>query len=176
MPESQPEPWLRGTHTEVPPLPRAVIHAIELAQEDISTWCGNLTDEELNATPFGLPSISSQIRHIARSVDRLLTYAEGHPLNAHQLDALATEANPNSSRQELFAGLSAVLTESLARIRVLGENPATLQQSRAVGRKSLPTTVAGLLVHVADHTQRHVGQLITTAKILLEATRVKIDS
>jgi hypothetical protein len=27
--------------------------------------------------------------------------------------------------------------------------------------------VAGLLVHIADHTQRHVGQAITTAKILL---------
>jgi len=31
----------------------------------------------------------------------------------------------------------------------------------------LPTTVGGLLVHVADHTQRHVGQAVTTAKIVV---------
>jgi len=27
--------------------------------------------------------------------------------------------------------------------------------------------VGGLLVHVAEHTQRHVGQAITTAKIVV---------
>jgi uncharacterized damage-inducible protein DinB len=31
----------------------------------------------------------------------------------------------------------------------------------------VPTTLGGLLVHVADHTQRHVGQAVTTSKIVL---------
>jgi hypothetical protein len=44
-------------------------------------------------------------------------------------------------------------------------NPATLIDARAVGRKQLPTTVAGLVVHLADHTQRHVGELIVTTKL-----------
>jgi len=35
-----------------------------------------------------------------------------------------------------------------------------------VGEKHLPTTLGGLLVHIADHTQRHVGQAITTAKVV----------
>jgi uncharacterized damage-inducible protein DinB len=35
-----------------------------------------------------------------------------------------------------------------------------------VGKKQLPTSVGGLLVHLADHTQRHVGQIVTTAKVL----------
>jgi uncharacterized damage-inducible protein DinB len=39
-------------------------------------------------------------------------------------------------------------------------------QPRTVGGKQLPTTLGGLLVHVADHTQRHVGQAITTSKIV----------
>jgi hypothetical protein len=47
-------------------------------------------------------------------------------------------------------------------------NPADFDQPRYVGRKRLPTTVGGLLVHLADHTQRHVGQTITTAKVILE--------
>ena len=45
-----------------------------------------------------------------------------------------------------------------------------LEEPRMVGKRKLPTTTGGLLVHVADHTQRHVGQAITTAKIVL-ATR-----
>ncbi len=39
-----------------------------------------------------------------------------------------------------------------------------LESARAVGRKGLPTTLGGLLVHVADHTQRHVGQAISACK------------
>ena len=52
---------------------------------------------------------------------------------------------------------------------------AALEQSRAVGKRGLPTTVAGLLVHIADHTQRHVGQAITTGKILHGADRLRSE-
>jgi uncharacterized damage-inducible protein DinB len=166
MQKSQPEPWLRGTHSEIPAVPRAVLHALELAQEDLTFWCDELSEPELIATPSGLPSIAFHLRHIARSLDRLLTYAEGHPLSERQLQALISEANPQCSRAEVFSELSAAFTESSARVLKLSEKPATLNQPRTVGRKNLPATVAGLLVHIADHTQRHVGQAITTAKIL----------
>jgi len=169
MQKSQPEPWLRGTHSEIPAVPRAVLHAIELAQEDLTFWCGELTEQELLATPSGLPSIAFHLRHIARSLDRLLTYAEGHQLNEQQLQALSREANAQCIRAEIFSELSAALTQSSARILKLGEKPDALNQPRTVGRKNLPTTVAGLLVHIADHTQRHVGQAITTAKILQDS-------
>jgi uncharacterized damage-inducible protein DinB len=166
MQKSQPEPWLRGTQLEIPAVPRAVLHAIELAQEDLTRWCGHLSEQELAATPSGLPSIAFHLRHIARSLDRLLTYAEGHQLNERQLQALSSEAEPQCSRAEIFSELSAALTDSSTRILQLGEKPDTLNQPRTVGRKNLPTTVAGLLVHIADHTQRHVGQAITTAKLI----------
>jgi uncharacterized damage-inducible protein DinB len=167
MQKSQPEPWLRGTHPEIPAVPRAVLHALELAREDLTSWCGQLNEEELITTPLGLPSISFHLRHISRSLDRLLTYAEGRQLNERQLLALANEMNPQASSAEIFSELSAAFTESSARILKLGEMADILNQPRTVGRKNLPTTVAGLLVHIADHTQRHVGQAITTAKILV---------
>ena len=71
------EPWLRGTLTEVDAIQRAVHHALELAAEDCTRWCGDLTDAELNARPFGLAPVAFHLRHIARSLDRLLSYAEG---------------------------------------------------------------------------------------------------
>src|ERR1700738_4387976 len=105
MQKFQPEPWLRGTHSEIPATPRAVLHALELAQEDLVFWCGELSDQELVATPSGLPSIAFHLRHIARSLDRLLTYAEGRQLDERQLQALASEANPQGSKTEIFSGL-----------------------------------------------------------------------
>lgn len=171
MPKLQPEPWLRATHSDIPPVPRAAIHALELADEDLTLWCATLTDKELNASPFGLPSLAFQLRHIARSVDRLLSYAEGNALNASQLEGLQGESSANCSWRELSEELARTWKQSFTRIQQLSETPSLLHDPRAVGRKNLPTTVAGLLVHVADHTQRHVGQAITTAKMLLAQRR-----
>ncbi len=162
---SSPEPWLRGTLTEVQAVPRAVLHALELAREDLKKWCGSLSEEEIKAQPHGLPSVGFQLRHIARSIDRLLTYAEGNALTAEQLEALRQESQSAASAQLVYSELSAALDRASDRIRALAK--LDLEQPRSVGKKALPTTVGGLLVHVADHTQRHVGQAITTAKILL---------
>jgi len=166
MPETrQPEPWLRGTHTDVAPVQRAVLHALELANEDLEKWCGNLSDEQLNARPSGLASVAFHIRHISRSIDRLLTYVEGRDLSDEQKSALQMELDADATRDGVFGELTMALAKSTDRIRAFAAN--SLETPRAVGRKLLPTTVGGLLVHIADHTQRHVGQAITTAKIVL---------
>jgi len=170
MSESKlPEPWLRGTLTEVAPVPRAVLHALELAKEDLERWCGSLSDEELNARPAEIAPVAFHLRHIARSIDRLLTYAEGGQLTGEQLGALKTELDPGASRSELFAELNLALDRSAARIRAI--DPSRLAETRKVGKKELPTTVGGLLVQVADHTQRHVGQAVTTSKIVKDGSR-----
>ena len=75
------EPWLRGTLQEIPAVQRAVVHALQLAGEDLQRWCGGLSDEQINARPGGLPPVAFHLRHIARSLDRLLTYAEGKDLD-----------------------------------------------------------------------------------------------
>ena len=163
--QQTPEPWLRGTLMEIRAVPRAVLHAFELAGEDLRKWCGALTDLELTARPADLPPVAFHLRHIVRSIDRLLTYAEGRQLTHPQLAALREEMDLDASHDALFAELMSALTQSAQRVRALAL--ADLEQPRIVGQKRLPTTVGGLLVHVADHTQRHVGQAVTTAKIVV---------
>jgi hypothetical protein len=158
------EPWLRGTETGVPAVGRAVLHALQSAEEDLRKWCGCLSDPKLNARPAGVAPVAFHIRHLARSLDRLLTYAEGRSLSEEQLAGLRTELDPGATRAELFAELDAALADGAARVRALVKT--NLEEARTVGKKHLPTNVGGLLVHVADHTQRHVGQAITTVKIV----------
>lgn len=159
-----PEPWLRGTLTEVSSIERAVMHALVLAQEDLKVWCGGLSEAELNAQPAGLAPIAFHLRHIARSLDRLLTYAEGRQLDGEQIAAMKTELDSGAIHKDLFTELTSALAWSGKRIQAI--DPASFNEPRTVEKKRLPTTVGGLLVHVADHTQRHVGQAITTAKIV----------
>jgi uncharacterized damage-inducible protein DinB len=164
---TQPEPWLRGTLTDVPPLQRAILHALELAKEGLEHWCGDLNDEELNARPCDIAPVAFHIRHIARSMDRLLSYAEGIALSSEQIAQMKSELDPGATGEEIFAELDEAVEVSATRIRSF--SPETLAETRTVGRQQMPTTVAGLLIHVADHTQRHVGQAITTAKIVKAA-------
>jgi uncharacterized damage-inducible protein DinB len=161
---SVPEPWLRGTLTEVPAVGRGVLHALELAWEDAKKWCSGLNDAQMHARPAGLPSVAFQLRHIAGSLDRLLTYAEGRALSEEQWQALKSEARPNGSTQEVLAELEAAISRGNPRVLALALEDLSLP--RAVGAKRLPTTLGGLLVHIADHTQRHIGQAITTAKLV----------
>ena len=99
-----PEPWLRGTLTEVPAVQRAVLHALVLAREDLTRWCGTLTDEQLNARPAGLPPVAFHLRHIARSLDRLLTYAEGRALGDQQLRGHESRDGPGSDPKRNVSG------------------------------------------------------------------------
>jgi hypothetical protein len=100
-----PEPWLRGTLGEVRSVARAVLHALQLAEEDLEKWCAALSDAQLNARPGGLASVAFQIRHIARSVDRLLTYAEGRQLSTAQIEESRTEMEPSAQAAEIFSEL-----------------------------------------------------------------------
>jgi uncharacterized damage-inducible protein DinB len=165
---SQPEPWLRGTLAEIPALQRAVLHALELAREDLERWCDGLTDEQLNHRPGGIAPVAFHLRHIARSMDRLLTYAEGRQLSPEQIAAMKAEMDPGATRNELLAELVIAFAKSAKRIRSF--SPHQMEEERKVGKKQLPSSVGGLLVHVADHTQRHVGQAITTAKVVRSGT------
>ena len=158
------EPWLRGTHADVPAVGRAILHAFDLALDDLTKWTEGLTDAEAHAQPLGLPSVAFHLRHIARSTDRLLSYAEGNQLSAEQLTALKAEQTDDESLAALLAEVEVSFSYAADRVRVLAT--ANFDTFRAVGRKQLPTSIGGALIHVADHTQRHVGQVVTTAKVL----------
>lgn len=158
------EPWLRGSHADVPAVGRAVLHALDLALDDLTKWTAGLHDSQIHAQPLGLTSVAFHLRHIARSTDRLLSYAEGNPLSEDQLAALKGEKLGDETLAMLLADVEFSFVNAAERIRVLAT--ADFNIFRGVGRKMLPTSIGGALIHVADHTQRHVGQVVTTAKVL----------
>ncbi|HWG21266.1 MAG TPA: DinB family protein [Terracidiphilus sp.] len=156
------EPWLRGTHTDVPAVGRAVLHALELALDDIRKWTEGLGDAEVHAQPLGLPAISFHVKHIARSVDRILTYAEGGQLSADQLAAMKGEQAGAETLAEMMGEVEASFRNAAERVRTLARG--NFDEARSAGRRQLPASMGGALIHVADHTQRHTGQVVTTAK------------
>ncbi len=169
VPDPYLEPWMRGTHREKDALGRAVIHALELTLEDVDRKIADLNDGEIFATPCELPPVAFHLRHIARSLDRLLTYAEGRMLDESQLAALGTERTSGSAAEVLLEFRSGT-RQAITRISRFG--PDTYEETRGIGRKQLPTTVGGLLVHCAEHTQRHAGQAVTTAKIVRALAKI----
>jgi hypothetical protein len=145
------EPWLRGPIAGVDPLTAPVLYAFTQAREDLARYTEGLTAEQLWASTVGF-----HIRHISRSTDRLMGYLQG------RLPEQLGDGEPGASREELLAELDGAFHRAELVVRSI--DPATLRDLREVGRKRLPTTVIGLLTHIAEHTQRHVGQAITAAK------------
>ncbi len=164
-----PEAWMRGPLAGVDPLIAPLLHSFTQAREDLAKFTEGLSLDQIWARPFGLNPVGREIRHIGGSVERLVTYLEGGQLSEAQLRALDAEFEPGASREDLLRELD----EQLARAErvVQAVDPATLKEPRAVGRKRLPTTVIGLIVHIAEHTQRHVGQAISAAKLARAAPR-----
>jgi uncharacterized damage-inducible protein DinB len=159
----QPEPWLRGPIEGVDPLRAPILYAFQQAREDLAHWTEGL-DHQIWFQTAGLAPLGFQLRHIAGSVDRLMTYVEGGQLTEVQLAALKTESEPCGTRDQLLAAVNESFQNAERIVRAL--DPATLRDPRVVGRKKLPTTVIGLLTHIAEHTQRHVGQAIVTSRVL----------
>ena len=164
--EALPEPWLRGPFPGVDALTAPILFAFQQAREDLAKHTQALTTEQIWATPHGFGSVGFHIRHIAGSTGRLLTYLQGQQLSAAQMMALDSEPQPGAMREELLEHLDNAFHHAENIVRSL--NPATLTEPREVGRKRLPTTVIGLLTHIAEHTQRHVGQAISAAKLAPE--------
>lgn len=162
---NQPEPWLRGTHGDLDAVLRQFVHSMEQVEEDVERWCARLSNEEVNARPMDLAPVAFHLRHMARSLDRLLSYAEGTQLDATQLAALRSESDAGATTADVLRELRSGLSESKRRAKAFA--PEQYNDERGVGRKVLPTTVGSLLVHSAEHTQRHLGQAITTTKVVL---------
>ncbi|HEV7668413.1 MAG TPA: DinB family protein [Thermoanaerobaculia bacterium] len=162
-----PEVWLRGPVPDVLPLLQPVAHALLQAVEDLRRTVDPLSDANLWARPGGAPSVGFHVRHAAGSLDRLFTYARGEGLTPEQRAYLASESEPGDppvDAAELASAFEHQVDRAFAQLRETPES--TLLESRGVGRLQLPSTVIGLLFHAAEHTQRHVGQIVTTARIV----------
>lgn len=158
-----PEPWMRGPIEGVDAFVAPILYSFQQAREDIALHTDGLTTAQIWATPHGFGSVGFHIRHIGGSTDRLMTYVRGLQLSENQMARLKSEHEPGASREQLLADLHHDFEQAEAVVR--GIDPSTLAEPREVGRKKLPTTVIGLLTHIAEHTQRHVGQAISAAKL-----------
>ena len=164
---SLPEAWLRGPLPGVAPVLQPAAFALVQAREDIARAVEGLSAAQLRAEPGGAASVGFHLRHIARSIDRLLSYSRGQGLTAEQLGALAAESepvDPGIRVETLARDVEASIDRALVALRAA--DPTTLHDGRTVGRAALPSTVFGVLFHIAEHTQRHTGQIIATAKVV----------
>ena len=162
---TQAEVWLRGPVPGIPAPLLPAAHAFLQTMEDVERVAGDLTIDQLWRKPGGAASVGFHILHLSGSTDRLLTYSRGERLSVAQKAVLAEEdAPPERPAAELIAKLRATIDEAMAYFRALPTD--TLYDARTVGRAALPTSVIGLLFHAAEHSQRHAGQIVTTAKIV----------
>lgn len=159
-----PEPWMRGPIDGVNPLLAPTLYSFQQAREDLAVHTAGLSGTHFWATPYGFGSVGFHIRHIGGSTDRLMTYVRGLQLSEEQMAKLKSEHEPGASREQLLADLNRDFEHAEAVVRAI--DPLRLAEPREVGRKKLPTTVIGLLTHIAEHTQRHVGQAISAAKLV----------
>ncbi|MGI9073738.1 MAG: DinB family protein [Bryobacteraceae bacterium] len=168
MAQAIPEAWLRGPLEGVHPVVMPVFFTFAQVREALGKHTEGLTREEISRNLHGAASLGFHIKHIAGSVDRLTTYLAGGQLNETQMQFMREEDKADAALDELLRLMDATLHRSEEQLKQV--DPATLYEARAVGRKALPTTVIGLIVHLAEHTQRHLGQAITTIKMLRDTS------
>jgi hypothetical protein len=151
----------------MPPVVMPAAHALMQAAEDITAAAAGLTVEQLWKRPGGAAAVGFHLRHLAGSIDRLLTYARGEALSQSQLAAIAGEqdAGVSPASAATLAGEAVAAIERAMDV-IRNVPPESYFEPRAVGRRNLPTNVLGLLVHVAEHTQRHAGAIIATSKVV----------
>ena len=171
MPDSKlPEVWLRGPLPGILPLLQPVAHALLQAREEVVAELADFPDYLLWQRPAEVASVGFHLQHLAGVLDRLTTYARAEVLTAEQLAALAQEGHPvaaSTTGAALLATFVLQVDQTLHQIEATAESD--LVQPRGVGRSQLPSTVLGLLFHAAEHTQRHVGQLLVTVRVLRNA-------
>lgn len=167
--ESKPEVWQRGPVEGVPSLLQPAAHAILQAREEVIALMKDFPENSLWIKPAGMASAGFHLQHLSGVLDRLYTYARNEKLNPQQMQQLHDEAispNENLNVRNLIERFNKQVDTAIVQLK--NTDPSTLTEFRGIGRKQIPTTLIGLLFHAAEHTMRHLGQLIVTAKIIKE--------
>ena len=164
---TQPETWMRGPIEGVDPMLMPVAHALMQAREELERIATEVPAEHVWLRPGGAASVGFHVRHLGAALDRLFTYARGERLTDTQKAVLREEAEPGeppATLSDLVRTTTEQIDRALAQLRRTSREQ--LLDFRGIGRAQLPSNVLGLLFHAAEHSTRHTGQLITTAKIL----------
>lgn len=164
--DNKPEVWLRGRLPEIPDLLQPVAHALLQASEDVHQYTREFPDSLLWETCYGRASVGFHLQHLTGVLDRMISYAMGRELSEEQFAALRNEGNsrPGLGVSALVAAFDLKIGQALDVLKTTKEEQLTA--SRMVGRKKLPSTVIGLLFHAAEHSSRHVGQLLVSISVL----------
>ena len=161
------EAWQRGPVPGFAPMLMPIVHALIQVQEDLQRLVAIVPPEHVWQRPGGAASIAFHVSHAGGALDRLFTYARGETLSDSQRAAARAEgkpAEPPASLVSLVTDVNAAIERAFDQLRATSVD--SLLDERKVGRAGLPSNVLGLLFHAAEHSTRHVGQAITTAKVL----------
>ena len=161
------EVWLRGPLPDMPAPLQPVAHALLQAREELDNLLQDFPEDLLWERLAGVASVGFHLQHLTGVLDRLFTYARQEALSPAQLQALASEGQcpqPPCHVADLVRAFDEQVDKALAELRTTDE--ATLPEVRGVGRAQVPSTKLGLFVHAAEHTMRHLGQLLVTARVL----------
>ena len=163
---SELEVWQRGPIDGIPAFLQPVAHALLQAVEDVEKEMENFSSDLQWETPGDVASVSFHLKHLSGVIERLFTYARGEMLSEQQLSYLKAEtvARENDLVHMLVDRFKKQVSVAVEELKAA--DISKLTDKRVVGRKQIPSTVIGLWFHAAEHTQRHVGQLIVTARIL----------
>ncbi|MCF2488827.1 DinB family protein [Dyadobacter sp. CY347] len=163
----KPEVWLRGPLPEISDYLQPVAHALMQAQEEINAGLSDFPVASLWERPADVASVGFHLQHLTGVLDRLFTYARAESLSENQLAYLKSEGQPLPTESALTELLDTFNKQiQIALVQLKHTDKETLTHIRYVGRAMLPSTHLGLLFHAAEHTQRHTGQLLVTARIL----------
>ena len=164
------EVWLRGPLPDVPPLLQPIAHALLQAQEELHEYLNDFPDSLLWQRPADVASVAFHLQHLTGVLDRIFTYARGESLSETQMQALKAEGIENSeiTVQQLIEAFNQQVEKAINQLKSTDE--ASLTEVRGVGRAKIPSTVIGLLFHAAEHTTRHLGQLLVTSNVVRQTT------
>jgi len=168
------EVWLRGPVENIPSLLQPVAHALLQAREEVSEILEKFPNELLWEKPAGAASTGFHLQHLSGVLDRLFTYARGNQLDKEQLATLKREGDPEQTKAtagELVEAFNVQVEKALNSLSNIDEQK--LVERRSVGRAQLPSTMMGCLFHAAEHTMRHLGQLIVTVRVVRNVKREK---
>ena len=168
--ESKTEVWQRGLLENIPALLQPVAHTLLQARKELNEMMENFPEYLLWKKPAGVASPAFHLQHLTGVLDRLFTYARKESLSVAQLHLLSIEGNQHETKstiKELIESFNKQVDASLNELSIV--NIETLNEIRTVGRKNIPSTLIGLYMHAAEHTMRHIGQLLVTVKVLTVA-------
>ena len=170
------EVWQRGPVENIPALLQPIAHALLQANEELIEIMNNFPEKFLWERPGGVASPAFHLQHLTGVLDRLFTYAKGLALTDEQMYSLSIEGNKEKCPFTLSTMLELFQKQiDLSLNELSNTNTDMLTHKREIGRQKIPTTLIGLYVHAAEHTMRHIGQLLVTVRLIQSTDFRQID-